>query len=160
MTNTFPIFVSYAQIAVFESHLEKPFNNWNDNHYKQGFSWRKGSVSFAVPDGGDCLVEVSVGTNESQIVGETTREIMVPFEVTTTPTSFASIGDEKTFLIESGLYQLTFELIPSVQIESEKYDYAIRLLFSKEASPVFKIIKGDAEMDVSAELDLDAAPAN
>jgi hypothetical protein len=160
MSQTFPVFVSYAQIAVFESNLDKPFNDWNDDHYKQGFSWRKGSVSFAVPEGGDCLVEIALGAELSQIEGVSTREIIVPFEITSSPTSVSSIGDEKTLLIDTGVYQLRFELFPSITIESEKYDYGIRLTFTREAAPIHKIIKADAEMDINAKLDLNASAAN
>jgi Competence protein J (ComJ) len=160
MINTFPLLVSYAQIAVFDANLDKPFNDWNDNHYIQGFSWRKESVSFAVPDGGDCLVEVITAGEVSQFAGETTREIMVPFETQGGLTAFASISDEKTLLIEKGTYQLKFELLPAMEVDSQKFDYGIRLIFTTDNSPVFKIFKADAEMDINAKLDLNATPAN
>ena len=42
----FIIDVSYSQIAVFNSELENPFNDWTDQHVLQGFSWREESGSF------------------------------------------------------------------------------------------------------------------
>jgi hypothetical protein len=160
MINTFPLFVSYAQIAVFDANLDKPFNVWSDNHYLQGFSWRKESVSFAVPDGGDCFVEVTSDGEASQFAGETTREIIVPFEAYGGPITFASISDEKTLLIGKGSYQLKFELLPAVEVDSKKFDHGIRLIFTLDPSPVFKLIKADAEMDINAKLDLNVMPAN
>ncbi len=53
--------VSYGQLCVFDPSLDAPYNGWAAEHVAQGFSWRPGSVSFAVDD--DCalaVVEVAV----------------------------------------------------------------------------------------------------
>ena len=78
MSMSFPLYASYAQVAIFLSSLEQPFNNWTDRHVAQGFAWREGSVSFAVTDGGDCFVEILLNDDQSSIVSETIREIWVP----------------------------------------------------------------------------------
>ena len=47
---TFLVEISHAQLAVFDSTLTAPFNDWTDDHVKQGFAWRPGSVSFMTLD--------------------------------------------------------------------------------------------------------------
>ena len=48
--------ISYGQLCVFDPSLDAPYNTWADEHVAQGFSWRPGSVSFAMDD--DCVLAV------------------------------------------------------------------------------------------------------
>jgi|ERR671922_2358209 hypothetical protein len=42
----FDLYVTYGHIVVFDPDVERPFNEWRQQHFDQGFSWRPGSVSF------------------------------------------------------------------------------------------------------------------
>lgn len=136
MNGVFTLLFSYAQIAVFNAEMETPFNNWTDRHVAQGFAWRPGSVSFAVPLGGEALVEILLGDAPPVFVGEPSRIIMTPYAATGRSTAVASIGDERTVPVPGGDYQLTFELIPELVHEDVRYDYGIRLRFAPAAKPV------------------------
>lgn len=159
MTERFPLFISYAQIAVFDPDLEKPFNDWNQRHYTQGFAWREASVSFAVPDGNDVFVEVMTGDEDSHLSGEPTRMILVPFDAPREHVVVASISDERSTVIGAGKYQLTFELFPEGKQGDQTYERLIRLTFAKSEAPVFEIKRGDAEMNIDLPLDKTAFPA-
>ena len=57
----FELFSSYSRVAVFRAGLEKPFNDWEQDHLDQGFAWREGSVSFAtLEEGGTLHCEATV----------------------------------------------------------------------------------------------------
>lgn len=76
----FVLEISYGQIALFDPRLPRPFNDWTDAHVRQGFAWRKGSVSFATlePSG---PIEVTVGgpVRPSAELAAPERVIRVPF---------------------------------------------------------------------------------
>ena len=71
--------VEYRQIAVFTAKLAKPFNDWTEEHVRQGFAWRSGSVSFQTLDDGPIDVAVIVGA--AAIATDASRAIRVPFRV-------------------------------------------------------------------------------
>lgn len=52
--------VDYNQVAVFSSGLANPFNDWEERHVGQGFSWRPESVSFRTLENGPHLIEVVI----------------------------------------------------------------------------------------------------
>lgn len=159
MTERFPLTVSYAQIAVFDPDLENPFNDWNDRQYTQGFSWREGSVSFAVPDGNAVFVEMLTEKETSHLSGEPTRVILVPFDIPEDKVVIGSIMDERTTVLGAGKYQLTFELLEGGIEDGETYEKFIRLTFAKSVAPLFEIKLADAEMNVDLPLDKNAVPA-
>src|ERR1700722_12280690 len=67
-------------VCVFDRGMVSPFNDWSDGAYRQGFSWRPGSVSFrTLPDDdvARILVTVFVQT-ELQVRSDALRAIMVP----------------------------------------------------------------------------------
>src|SRR6186713_55455 len=45
----FQLELAWSQISVFDANLVDPFNDWNEQHLGQGFTWRPGSVSFKLP---------------------------------------------------------------------------------------------------------------
>lgn len=159
MSDVFNLFVSYAQIAVFSVELDSPFNDWSDRHVAQGFAWRPESVAFAVPFGGDALVEILAGDSPSALAGEAARIIMTPYAATGGVTAVASIGDEKTIALQAGDYQLVFELVRELVHDDLRYDYGIRLRFTPTENPTFRIVKADAEMAPGEDLLLTAEPA-
>ncbi|MBA8880928.1 competence protein ComJ [Phyllobacterium myrsinacearum] len=159
MTECFPLTISYAQIAVFDPDLENSFNAWNQRHYTQGFSWREGSVSFAVPDGNAAFVEVLTEQEDSQLSAEPTRVILVPFDVPQDRLVIGSVMDERTTVFGAGKYQLTFELLQGGVQGDKAYEKFIRLTFAKSDAPVFEIKLADAEMNVDLPIDMNAVPA-
>ncbi|NUP96518.1 MAG: hypothetical protein HUU28_10190 [Planctomycetaceae bacterium] len=78
----FVLEVSYGQLALFDSRLAQPFNDWTDAHVRQGFSWRNGSVSFATLEASG-LIEITVGrpARSSAELAAPERSIRVPFTV-------------------------------------------------------------------------------
>lgn len=73
------LYVSYSQIAVCDPG--EPLNMWTKTHYDQGFSWRKGSVSFAtLSEAVRTRVRVSVAS-EMTLPEGTVRAIAIPYAV-------------------------------------------------------------------------------
>jgi hypothetical protein len=33
--------ILYSQLAIFSADLAQPYNDWNERHVAQGFSWRR-----------------------------------------------------------------------------------------------------------------------
>ena len=103
--------ISYAQVCVFDPELAAPFNDWSDLHVQQGFSWRPGSVSFAV--GPDCpRLHVTVYRSAPKPeLAEASTAIRVPFEVPPGgEVEVASIADGFLVEIAPGLYDLYFAM--------------------------------------------------
>ncbi|MBI2892112.1 MAG: hypothetical protein HYY06_01070 [Deltaproteobacteria bacterium] len=108
--STFTLEVSHAQIAVFDSRLANPFNDWSDVHVNQGFSWRAGSVSFATlePAG---PIAVTVTRSATALVTDEPQEraIRVPFSVPAHgEVEIATISGSVPVQLAEGEYALTF----------------------------------------------------
>lgn len=108
---SFSVQVSYAQIAVFDSNLLDPFNNWTGAHVRQGFSWRPGSVSFAtIEDGGVISVHLTRASAVDLSASTAERIIVVPFSVPACGgIEVASIAESVPLQLPPGEYELTFE---------------------------------------------------
>jgi len=102
--------ISYAQLAVFQSALAEPFNDWTDAYLAQGFAWRPGSVSFAtIEPSGPIEVEVVRGA-PPLASSSASRVIAVPFSIAEDEAvDVASIGDGEALTLPAGSYCLTFE---------------------------------------------------
>jgi hypothetical protein len=111
MPSSFKLTVSYSQIAVFVSNIENPFNDWTDQHIAQGFSWRKNSVSFdPLMDFGELKVTIELEI-DLPVLDNCRRAISVPFSVPVENLiEVATISDSKTFELETGDYQLIFQV--------------------------------------------------
>jgi hypothetical protein len=100
--------VSYGQVAVFQQRLRNPFNDWRDEHVRQGFSWRPGSVSFRTMDDGRMSVEVGRGSPLPD--EDAVRVIRVPFTIDETgEVEVATIGQGVSLALKPGEYSLVFE---------------------------------------------------
>lgn len=104
--------VSYSQLAVFLSTLQQPFNDWNAQHFAQGFAWRDGSVSFRTLDESG-KIRLTIGTT-SQFepdLSPAIRVVRVPFHVP--PETDIEVGspvfESTVFALPVGDYELTFE---------------------------------------------------
>jgi hypothetical protein len=154
----FPVLeVSYAQVAVFQSPLQQPFNDWTDSHVRQGFAWRPGSVSFAtLGEAGQMEVEVlrqAFGPEHSNA----DRIIVVPFEVDAAgDVEVASISDGKLISLPPGNYRLTFE-------HGLKADGMMWCRFWFEATSVAvvpEIVRADEALAPVGQLLMEARPAS
>ncbi|QXI49529.1 MULTISPECIES: competence protein ComJ [Pseudomonas] len=148
------ILVSYNQICVFDSNLDEPFNDWSDNHVKQGFSWREGSVSFGAVENDDTDLEVVVSSLNPAIDSASFRALAVPFVVPESGMiTVGSIGDEHDVEIPAGVYKLIYEL------GRKKGQPWCRLTFCVASDPVPEIILADEEISDCIEFDMKAHPA-
>jgi hypothetical protein len=150
-----PLSVSYCQIAVFESSLERPFNVWTDKHVKQGFAWRPESVSFrTVEEAGRHVIDIVIG--DVGLSADAARIIQVPFEVPPSGSiEVASISDSVSQILPPGRYALRFECFPSTRDVGPR----VRLVFMKINDLLFAIVRADADLAAVDDLLLTASPA-
>ena len=153
----FPIFVSYSQVTVFDHSLERPFNQWTEQHVAQGFSWRPGSAAIrTIAEGGRHLVTVTVDVDDEEQPSGAIRIIDVPFEAPTNGVvEIASISDSSLLKIAPGMYKLRFECYKS----NGNQEARIRFLFVRNANPAFHIVRADSELSPEKELLLTSSPA-
>lgn len=72
--------ISYSQFALFDPSVDGPYNDWTEEHVRQGFSWRPGSVSFKTFGDGPLDVEIK-RSQEEDFPSGFKRAIQVPFSV-------------------------------------------------------------------------------
>lgn len=80
LLGSFELLVSNYQIAVSDTTLERPCNDWRREHVRQGFSWRARSVSFRTLDILSSPVEVRL-SDALSLREDSKRTIRVPFRV-------------------------------------------------------------------------------
>ena len=148
-TSSIALSVSYNQVAVFASDLENPFNDWQDQHVAQGFSWREHSVSFrTLNEFGCCSIEIDL-TECHPGSDDAIRAIRVPFSVQEDgKIEIGSIGDSVPLSIAPGAYALLFQIL-TVRPDGTE---VIRLSFSKSEPMDFAIIKADEQITTSGPL--------
>ena len=151
------LLVSFAQFAIFDSKMAKPFSIWTETHVAQGFAWRPGSASFrTMGQEGKHYVEVifvdSLGKPDSGAI----RVVDVPFVVPMHKSlEIASISEGFTFVGVDGRYLLRCEIMgPKLG-----YDGAVRLLFSKNGEPQFRIVRPEVGEVLGRDLLTTAQPA-
>jgi Competence protein J (ComJ) len=146
--------VSYGQVAIFQSRLPDPFNDWQDAHVRQGFSWRPGSVSFRTLDDGSLKVEVGQGT--PPIEADAVRVIRVPFTVDESgEVEVATISQAKLLELKPGTYSLTFE-----HGRMQQGQMWCRLYWEKvQAQVSAKVLRADPELAPEEVLLMEAQPA-
>lgn len=76
LISAFTIQVVQNIIAIFTDK----FNDWSDQEYNQGFSWRSNSVSFITLEDGSVLTEVHL-SEKMEVKKNATRAIVVPFKI-------------------------------------------------------------------------------
>jgi hypothetical protein len=144
------IFITYGQMAVFDSASDHQFHNWTTPHFEQGFSWRPGSVCFRLlEEGGQYNVDVIVSELVS-ISPDAIRVIQTPFEVqASTSTEIGSMTESVPIFVPSGIYNLRIECFP---IPDGADGGRVRFVFTKTSSPAFKILRADAAITISEHL--------
>lgn len=149
----FDLEILYSQIAVFSQGMVDPFNDWNDVHVSQGFSWRPGSVSFGTfNDSGKCKINVSMADQITPIE-EASRIIIVPFEVTNNGVEVASIIESINVHVPNGIYELAFSGISQNDVD------VYNLVFVRSSSPKARILLVDEDLSPPKVLLMDANPA-
>tara|TARA_R110002096_G_scaffold197458_1_gene380800 strand:- start:97 stop:555 length:459 start_codon:yes stop_codon:yes gene_type:complete len=142
----FIIDVSYSQIAVFNSELENPFNDWTDQHVLQGFSWREESVSFkTLIEAGPMSVEVR--KSETLPIPDGIRAITVPFHIPVGKNlEIATITEGRVVGLAGGIYQLVFETGYSDDLCWSRFT------FIPDGSQIPEILIADDEIDSTKKL--------
>jgi hypothetical protein len=106
---SFELNIIYSQLAVFNSNLDDPFNDWSKAHVSQGFSWREGSVSFKTIES-DGVVHVDFEVKEQFVLDPNSiRAISVPFQCIGGEIEIAAIAESQPLPLADGSYQLIFE---------------------------------------------------
>ena len=106
----FDMFVSYSQFSVFAAGLERPFNDWEQEHVDQGFAWREESVAFATLEEAGTLHCEALTADSWLSHPQTVRAIRVPFRVDGESIEIASISDGVVFKLGAiGPCALVFE---------------------------------------------------
>jgi hypothetical protein len=156
-TISFPLYVSYSQIVIFDSTLADPFNFWTKKHSDQGFAWRPECVSFATLEAAAYYdIEVVLNPENDRLSPEATRIIQTPFEVP--PGGMlvvASVYDKTIVKISPGRYNLRYECFPITTGGKGR----LRLIFTESEHTSFAILRADAELSIVGELLLTAEPA-
>ncbi|WP_047154055.1 competence protein ComJ [Aneurinibacillus tyrosinisolvens] len=152
--------ISYSQIAIFNKGMDTPFSDWKDEHVKQGFAWREGTVSFGTLADDTCEIEVSLN-DEVNASEQAVRSIVVPFQVGEKGVTVSSIlSKQYDFDIPHGIYELLFEAVP-LEPPSANGMFKVRYVFrfTPSAAPKQRVIKHDAELSPPEELVMKAEPA-
>ncbi len=151
----FQLYLSYAQLCIFLSTLSKPFNDWSDRNFTQGFSWRPGSACFrSLVDEGHHRINVFVNEVVPPLSEKCIRAFQVPFETLDGKIEIASISNSTHFEILPGKYILQVEFQDALNEEIPVIN--VRL---NQGEAEFKILRADHEIDADSELDLEAKPA-
>lgn len=146
--------VSYSQIALFDSQMENPFNNWTKPHSRQGFSWRDRSVSFkTLVEASPVAVEIDV-LPEAKIDPMCVRAISVPFVVDLeAKIEVATITESHPVEVKPGRYQVVYE---TGWRDSVNW---VRLVFVPNGSQEPAILVRDDELDAIPPFIMSASPA-
>ncbi len=150
----FTLSYDYHQLSVFDPWLPDPHNDWTDDHVRQGFTWRPGSVSFAtLGDAGTATIKGAIAS-ERFIAEEAVRVIAVPYTVVD---GIVELGAFETVVvpIPSGTYELLYSAIPSTGDRAEEYHF----LFIRSSHPKAEIVVADTELDPPEHLTMEAKPA-
>jgi hypothetical protein len=145
--------ILYSQIALFQYGIDNPFNDWNETHINQGFSWRDGSVSFGTLSSDiDCKITVNL-TEKIEIEQEIIRAIVVPFKVEKGGIEIGSVMETITIDIPEGTYEVLFT---AKSLNSTEY---YTFSFIENENPNAKVLKADDELNLPDNLLMEATPA-
>jgi hypothetical protein len=148
--------VEHSNITVFDSSLVGDFNEWNSQHWEQGFNWRSGSVTFR-PLIGFGVTEIEVVlASEIKLASNTQRAILVPFNVSG-EVQISSINYWQTLFIPAGKYGLIFE---NELLDEQNEKMWCRLTFIPTSEPVEpQILKADPLLSPQYPLLMEAVTA-
>lgn len=154
---SFELVVTHGQIAVHNSHVERPFSFWTHAHAAQGFAWRPGSASFrTLCEGGKVVAKVLVSPVPVEPHKDTVRAVEVPFEVPSKASlSISTLTESRSVNVPPGRYSLRCEMTPG----EGRVEDSITFLFIRNSDARFAIVRGDADARSDAVLSTIADPA-
>lgn len=145
--------IFYSQIALFQYGLNNPFNDWNETHVNQGFSWRDGSVSLGtLSSDGDCKITVKL-TKKIEIDNDIIRAIVVPFKVEKGGIEIGSVMETVAIDIPEGNYEILFTAKSANS--TEHYTFS----FIESENPTARVLKADDELNLPDNLLMEANSA-
>lgn len=149
--------LEYGQICVFLSALERPFNDWTQGHFDQGFAWREGSVCFrAMEQMGECSIEVKVAAKTIDTHEYAVRVIEVPFTVPANEiVEISSILESATIKIPANTYTLRCEMLDPSKVDG----LSVRLFFTPARNTEFRVCRADPDLIIQGALLTSAEPA-
>ncbi len=151
----FTLEISYSQIAVFNPGMDRPFNNWTDEHFNQGFVWRPESVSFrtVATRAGNARVTIEK-VAEGAVRDDATIAISVPFSVPEDRLEIASVFKGEVVDFEAGEYELIFQ-----NGKDAKNQHWCSFQFVARKVSEARILKGNNLLSPGKELLMSAEPA-
>ena len=157
MAATMALDVSCAQLAVFDSSLKQPFNDWTDRHVGQGFAWRPGSVSFrTLVDAGAHVIEVRMADRMDPMRDDAIRVVEAPFDVPQDGAlEIGSIAETLPVSLPAGTFLLRCEFLQPPSTEGER----VVMTFARGEAARFAVVRADAELNLVDELSTHADPA-
>ncbi len=154
MLADFPMVVDHAQVLVGSESREISGLLWTDEHVAQGFAWADGFVSFGVPDhDGECRVLVET-SHDAALDPSALWAVQVPFHVTG-PLRIGTVFDARAVAVPDGRYNLIYQAFSG----GSDHAYTLRLSFSLNAAPKFRILKKGGDVTADAVLRRDAEPS-
>jgi len=151
----FNLELAWSQISLFEANLTDPFNDWNERHLAQGFTWRPGSVSFrTVERHGDIAVTVDF-IGQLAVDPEAHRAVVVPFTCWGGVVEISTIAQSELLEIPAGRYALLYQVGVSHGQQWVKFGLLEAPFMPVEAV----ILRGDSEVDGRVHLLMEAEPA-
>jgi hypothetical protein len=155
MAIQFSLELAWSQISLFDANLVDPFNDWNERHLRQGFTWRPGSVSFKTPERfGEIDVEMDL-VGSLKVEPDARRAMIVPFTTWAGVIEISTISQAEVIDIPPGRYALLYQ----TGIRNGRQWVSFGLLESPFMPVEPVILRSDEEMDLHAPLLMEAEPA-
>ena len=149
----FDLDINYAQLSVFDADLERPYNDWTPAHVQQGFAWRPGSVSFALPDAKAAQVTVTLAASRVTPGPSAKRAVVVPIVKHDADLVVGSImSTEHQLALPAGRYGLLFEA-------SDDAPCSVNLTFYPSTEDEFAVLLAGKDMNPDAPIVREAEPA-
>ncbi len=155
MSISFSLELAWSQISLFDANIDDPFNDWNEQHLAQGFTWRPGSVSFKTPlRHGE--IDVSLDLIDAMVLeSDAQRAIVVPLTTWGGLLEVSTIAGAEVIDIPPGRYALLFQ----TGIRNGRSWCSFGLLESPYMPVEPVILRGDEDLDPAVHLLMEAAPA-
>lgn len=151
------------QIAVFSPPtLVNPFNDWEEQHVAQGFSWRMQSVSFGtLEEYGTLDLQVKVDSFY-ELKAKATRIIRVPFHVEENAVAVSNLASDLVIEVPSGDYELIYETgyVERLAAESGECLWCCLTFLATEHPRPAEIIRSDTKLSPGSSLLMEARPAS